>query len=96
MYVTWEAVQKIAETLIQAGLLICAIETWASPHNGTRANCENIFRSDCSQISQESCRISRKLWASWRKIDRKAPKFSLCGDALASPEKEVTAPQLAK
>ena len=27
VYVTWEAVQKIAETLIQAGLLVCAIET---------------------------------------------------------------------
>lgn len=27
MYVTWEAIHKIVETLIQAGLLVCAIET---------------------------------------------------------------------
>ena len=39
------------------------------------------FSTDCSEISRESCRISRKLRAIWRKIDRKAPKCSLCGDA---------------
>ena len=27
VYVTWEAIHQIVETLIQAGLLICAIET---------------------------------------------------------------------
>lgn len=27
MYVTWEAIHKIVETLIQTGLLVCAIET---------------------------------------------------------------------
>ena len=39
--------------------------------------------SDCSQILQESCRISRKLRASWHKKDRKAPKFPSCGDAVS-------------
>lgn len=43
-------------------------EIKATPHNYCRSSAQSDFSSDCINLTQEGCRLSRKICAIWRKI----------------------------
>ena len=53
-----------------------------TPHNGTRAICEQILRTDEARFRSNTCRIARNRNKVRTQNFRKAPQFSLCGVAL--------------
>ena len=53
-----------------------------TPHNGTRAICEQILRTDEARFRSNTCRIARNRSKVRTQNFRKAPQFSLCGVAL--------------